>query len=230
MTSKPKHSHSPKAGDSSDEVKYKTKYQELKKRVHEIEKFNEGLVIKISRVKKNVRRTKVERNFLFDRLENVKGENEHDSEAETNSESEVEQVERPTPKKTEKDPNAPKRPSNSFFVFCQLERSKLKEIHQDASLSELTKMLGQRWKVMTMEEKKKYYDISAQDKQRYEREMCTYNGTVYQPSAESKETIESPFPVVSALLPEDISKGANELETIDSKIESESNMTVSEYE
>ncbi|KAK9766480.1 non-histone protein, variant 2 [Basidiobolus ranarum] len=153
MASKSKYLQVSKTEAPSDDIKYKKKYKELKKRVLEIEKFNEELVVKISRVRKNVRRTKVERNLLFDKLENIKGANDHDSEVES-VESEIEQVEKPVSKKAEKDPNAPKRPSNAFFVFCQLERSKLKEIHHDASLSELTKMLGQRWKVMTMDEKK----------------------------------------------------------------------------
>lgn len=55
--------------------------------------------------------------------------------------------------KPEKDPNAPKRPANAFFMFCQLERGKLRESNQEASLSELTKILGLRWKEMSKEEK-----------------------------------------------------------------------------
>ncbi|ORY05336.1 HMG-box [Basidiobolus meristosporus CBS 931.73] len=236
MASKSKHSQASRVEESLDEAKYRKKYQELKRKVREIEKFNEELVIKICRVKKNVRRTKIERNLLFDRLEHVKGESDHESDAET-GESEIEHVDKPAPKKVEKDPNAPKRPSNAFFIFCQLERSKLKEIHQDASLSELTKMLGQRWKVMTMEEKKKYYDISAKDKVRYEREMCTYNGTVYQPSADTKETLESPIPAIPTHSSEGITSGAvsateeaTELETMDSRVESESNVTMSDHD
>ncbi|ORX85640.1 hypothetical protein K493DRAFT_307221 [Basidiobolus meristosporus CBS 931.73] len=81
-----------------------------------------------------------------------------------------------TPKRPEKDPNAPKRPANAFFMYCQLQRSQLKEEHQDASLGDLTKMLSASWKTLDPTEKKKYYDMYEKDKERYEKEMSSYSG------------------------------------------------------
>jgi hypothetical protein len=62
--------------------------------------------------------------------------------------------EKPAPTPQKKDPNAPKRPANAFFFFCQMERANFKEANQDASLSDLTKLLGQKWKSLTTEQKK----------------------------------------------------------------------------
>ncbi|KAK9701051.1 non-histone protein [Basidiobolus ranarum] len=167
----------------SDEFKYKKKYKELKRKVGEIEQTNERFVIKINRAKKRVQRLKVERSFLFGILEETQGGAAGDShsESETEAIAAVEKQKRPeketiTPKRPEKDPNAPKRPANAFFMYCQLQRSQLKEEHQDASLGDLTKMLSASWKTLDPTEKKKYYDMYEKDKERYEKEMSSYSG------------------------------------------------------
>lgn len=52
-----------------------------------------------------------------------------------------------------KDPNAPKGPGNVFFLFCRLERDKVKDAFPQESLGDVTKLLGQKWKGLTREEK-----------------------------------------------------------------------------
>ncbi|KAF9333300.1 hypothetical protein BG006_003807 [Podila minutissima] len=57
-------------------------------------------------------------------------------------------------KKRRKDPLAPKRPSNAFFIFSQQHRQQAREEKKEGNQSELTKFLGQQWKSMPSTEKK----------------------------------------------------------------------------
>ncbi|KAF9981287.1 hypothetical protein BGZ65_004115, partial [Modicella reniformis] len=77
-------------------------------------------------------------------------------------------------KKRRKDPLAPKRPSNAFFIFSQQHRQQAREEKKEGNQSELTKFLGQQWKSMTLTEKKRYSLLAEQDKQRYSDEMIQY--------------------------------------------------------
>lgn len=56
-------------------------------------------------------------------------------------------------KKRRKDPLAPKRPSNAFFIFSQQHRQQAREEKKEGNQSELTKFLGQQWKSMPTTEK-----------------------------------------------------------------------------
>lgn len=58
------------------------------------------------------------------------------------------------PQRKKKDPNAPKGPGNVFFLFCRLERDKIKDENPTENLGEVTRLLGQKWKSLTKEEKK----------------------------------------------------------------------------
>jgi hypothetical protein len=59
------------------------------------------------------------------------------------------------PPKKKKDPNAPKGPGNVFFLFCRLQRDKIKDEHpEERSLGEVTKLLSAKWKGLDKEEKK----------------------------------------------------------------------------
>lgn len=74
-----------------------------------------------------------------------------------------------------KDPNAPKGPGNVFFLFCRLERDKVKDAFPQESLGDVTKLLGQKWKGLTREEKQKYYDMYKKEMDEYEVAMKSYN-------------------------------------------------------
>ncbi|KAF9578791.1 hypothetical protein BGW38_005243, partial [Lunasporangiospora selenospora] len=77
-------------------------------------------------------------------------------------------------KKRRKDPLAPKRPSNAFFIFSQQHRQQAREEKKEGNQSELTKFLGQQWKSMPSTEKKKYSELAIQDRKRYLEEMSHY--------------------------------------------------------
>ena len=70
-----------------------------------------------------------------------------------------------------KDPNAPKRPMSSYFLFMNAKRAGVKEAEPDLKFGELTKKLTEKWKALTDKEKKIYEDAALVERKRYETEM-----------------------------------------------------------
>jgi len=77
-------------------------------------------------------------------------------------------------KKKKKDPNAPKRALSAFFWFCADERPKVRALKPEASVGDIAKDLGLKWKTVSNELKKKYETLASKDKLRYERENASY--------------------------------------------------------
>lgn len=85
--------------------------------------------------------------------------------------------------RSEKDPNAPKRPSNPFFQFCQEQRqilmeqiaSELKPGEVEPSKQELTRQLAIKWKTLSVPDRKVYVDRYERSKEKYAAEMEEYN-------------------------------------------------------
>ena len=61
-----------------------------------------------------------------------------------------------------------KRPMSSYFQFMNDRRMKFKDDNPDMTMCQITKALTEVWKKLTDEEKKKYEDMVAKDKIRYE--------------------------------------------------------------
>ncbi|EPB90280.1 hypothetical protein HMPREF1544_02805 [Mucor circinelloides 1006PhL] len=78
-----------------------------------------------------------------------------------------------TPRK-KRDPNAPKGPGNVFFLYCRMERDNIKDEVPNESLGEVTRLLGQKWKALTKDQKQKYYDIYKKEQDEYEVAMKSY--------------------------------------------------------
>ncbi len=68
----------------------------------------------------------------------------------------------------EKDENAPKKGLSAYIFFCQDERPKAKADGVEGK--DLMKECGERWAKVSEKDKKKYEDMAAKDKERYERE------------------------------------------------------------
>ena len=64
-----------------------------------------------------------------------------------------------------------KRPMSSYFLFMNDRRNKFREDNPDMTMCQITKALTEVWKKLTDEEKKKYEDMVAKDRIRYEQEM-----------------------------------------------------------
>lgn len=77
-------------------------------------------------------------------------------------------------KKKKKDPNAPKRGLNAYMFFSKEMRPNIMEENPGLGMGEVGKLLGQKYKDLTDEEKAKYEEMAAADKARYEEEMETY--------------------------------------------------------
>uniref|UniRef100_A0A1B0GLZ0 HMG box domain-containing protein n=1 Tax=Phlebotomus papatasi TaxID=29031 RepID=A0A1B0GLZ0_PHLPP len=85
-------------------------------------------------------------------------------------------------KRMEKDPNAPKKPANAFFQYCQEQRSiVLDEIaserqpgEPEPSKQELTRQLAQRWRQMGNDDKQIYVDMYENSKRKYNQDMMYY--------------------------------------------------------
>ncbi|KAF9178619.1 hypothetical protein BGZ51_007617 [Haplosporangium sp. Z 767] len=255
---------------TADDVKYKRKYKDLKKRIRDIEEDNDILNLKLSRARKNIHRLRVERrldqsehgtthpstsssstsdpdtdeernnngsrshrhhhhrhgldrhkhhrhpyshhssnshhsrhgssqshapqanastmnqarsNSPPSRASSVTGSVQHSASSSLGSTSIMDSSQAVSPstsggkrvtKKRRKDPLAPKRPSNAFFIFSQQHRQQAREEKKEGNQSELTKFLGQQWKSMPSNEKKIYSELAIQDRQRYMEEMTQY--------------------------------------------------------
>ncbi|XP_076465467.1 uncharacterized protein LOC143297160 [Babylonia areolata] len=80
----------------------------------------------------------------------------------------------------DRDPNAPKKPANAFLMFCQQRRPAIqeeyfKEHKEEMAHHEMTRRLAQQWNNLSQEEKKLYYELYEQEKERYEKEMREYS-------------------------------------------------------
>merc|ERR1711957_955567 len=77
-------------------------------------------------------------------------------------------------KKAIKDPNAPKRSSGAYVFFTNEMRPIITQQFPSLKFVEMGRMLGERWRAITPEEKKKFEAIAAKDKIRFQMEMQQY--------------------------------------------------------
>jgi hypothetical protein len=75
--------------------------------------------------------------------------------------------------KKEKDTNAPKRGATAYFLWLADNREAIKKGHPEFKVTDVAREGGVRWRAL--KDKKKYEDLAAKDKQRYEKEMAAYN-------------------------------------------------------
>merc|ERR1711974_154279 len=78
------------------------------------------------------------------------------------------------PQKKKKDPNAPKQPLSSYFIFSEQERQKIKNDNPNIPLTELGKELGRRWAKIDPSLKAKYQAQAEEARQKYDVEMAAY--------------------------------------------------------
>ncbi|KAJ9135182.1 hypothetical protein P3X46_032391 [Hevea brasiliensis] len=76
--------------------------------------------------------------------------------------------------KKKKDPNAPKKAMSGFMFFSQMERENVKRNNPGIAFGEVGKVLGDRWKQLSAEEKEPYEAKARADKKRYNDEVSGY--------------------------------------------------------
>jgi len=79
--------------------------------------------------------------------------------------------------KKPKDPNAPKRPQSSYFVFSNKRRKEMKETNPDKKLTEISKMIAAEWKLLDDAAKKPYEQEAKVLKEKYETDSKKYKET-----------------------------------------------------
>ena len=92
-----------------------------------------------------------------------------------------------------KDPAAPKRARGSFVFFTFDTRPQIMKEYPGIKFVELGTLMGERWRALTPEEKKKYEDMAAEDKIRFNHEMQKYMA--------NKAATEPPVPSQQAAHP-----------------------------
>ncbi|VDK33706.1 unnamed protein product [Taenia asiatica] len=75
-----------------------------------------------------------------------------------------------------KDKNRPKGAMSAYACFVQVIREEHKKKHPGEHIvfSDFSRKCAERWKIMTPKEKKRFEDMAALDKERYNREMVDY--------------------------------------------------------
>ncbi|GMM49143.1 high-mobility group nucleosome-binding protein [Starmerella bacillaris] len=73
-----------------------------------------------------------------------------------------------------KDPDAPKRPITAYMFYAQNERKNVNRDKPDAKFGEVGKIIGERWRQLDAEGKKKYEDMAVEDKKRYDKQKAEY--------------------------------------------------------
>ncbi|KAH3682519.1 hypothetical protein WICPIJ_006510 [Wickerhamomyces pijperi] len=73
-----------------------------------------------------------------------------------------------------KDPNAPKRSLSAYMFFANENRDLVREENPGISFGGVGKLLGEKWKALTADEKKPYEEKAEADKKRYEAQKAQY--------------------------------------------------------
>ncbi|ELR25348.1 HMG (high mobility group) box domain containing protein [Acanthamoeba castellanii str. Neff] len=78
------------------------------------------------------------------------------------------------PRRKRKDPNAPKRAMTAYMLFSQEKRTQIKTDHPTVGFGQVGKLLGEAWAALPDGDKRKYNELAAKDKIRYQKEAAQY--------------------------------------------------------
>ncbi|XP_019616304.1 PREDICTED: FACT complex subunit SSRP1-like [Branchiostoma belcheri] len=77
-------------------------------------------------------------------------------------------------KRQKKDPNAPKKAMTAFMIWLNATRSDLRKENPDASIGEIGKIAGEKWREMGPSDKEEWEQKAKEDKERYKAAMEEY--------------------------------------------------------
>ena len=154
---------------------------DLKRKVGDLRDKNEVLGLAIQRSRHAVKRLKLEYGVLLERLESrieldplLRFENPLPTLASFKKELLEKPMKRAKTKRQkakERDPNMPKRPTNAYLIYCEMNKEKVKSLGS----SDVTKDLTEGWKALDEEGRAPYYKLYNEDRNRYRQEMDIYN-------------------------------------------------------
>ena len=73
-----------------------------------------------------------------------------------------------------KDPNAQKRSLSAYMFFANENRDIVRAENPGISFGQVGRLLGEKWKALSTEDKTPYENKAAADKKRYEKEKAEY--------------------------------------------------------
>lgn len=82
--------------------------------------------------------------------------------------------ERKKASRKKKDPDAPKRSLSAYMFFANENRDIVRAENLGISFGQVGKLLGEKWKALTPEDKTPYENKAEADKKRYEKEKAEY--------------------------------------------------------
>lgn len=94
-------------------------------------------------------------------------------------------------KRALKDPAAPKRARGSFVFFTFEMRPQVISEFPGIKFVEMGTILGERWRALTPEQKKRYEDMAANDKVRFHMEMQKYTGDLNKAEQEAQRQAQA---------------------------------------
>jgi HMG (high mobility group) box len=80
----------------------------------------------------------------------------------------------PAKKRSQKDPNAPKRPMSAFLAYSHAKRAEVKKKSPNMNNAEISRVLAQLWKDAPEEEKKEHIEKEYQLRQKYLTEIAVW--------------------------------------------------------
>ena len=98
----------------------------------------------------------------------------------TAAEQFMSRVDKKTKKRKRKvvDPNRPKQPQSSFFLFREAKFDEVKKENPESKITELAKILGTRWKALADKDKEVYQKIYEKNKIKWKADMVKYEAAV----------------------------------------------------
>jgi hypothetical protein len=103
----------------------------------------------------------------------------------------IEEAQHKKRKRAEKDPDAPKKPATSYFLFSNAIRGKVKEEHPEMDQQQLASLMGSKWKALTIDERKVWEDKAALAKEKYAEEDKAYKASKAPPAGKKVASDES---------------------------------------
>eukprot|EP00053_Salpingoeca_punica_P008914 m.79620 g.79620 ORF g.79620 m.79620 type:complete len:218 (+) comp14802_c0_seq2:2085-2738(+) len=74
-----------------------------------------------------------------------------------------------------RDPSKPTGPMSAYLFFSQALRAKLKEQDPKLSMAEMTRRIGEKWRVLDEDGRRPFQELAEKDRLRYKREMLSYS-------------------------------------------------------
>lgn len=96
----------------------------------------------------------------------------------------------PAKKRSQKDPNAPKRPMSAFLSYSHAKRAEVKKENPHMSNAEISRILAQRWKEASDEEKKEHVDLELKLRQKYLTEIAAWRKNAEEEMSEQRRQRE----------------------------------------